>query len=126
LNHSFHLSCRVADLAASKRFYADVLGCEIGGGGDTWSNIDFFGHQLTLHQCRADAGGSEHEGNRSLDHFGLTLPEAEWSALLAATQTNGAKVQLLRQPREPGNPDPRGKFVISDPDGFGLEFKCSG
>jgi extradiol dioxygenase family protein len=123
MTRPFHLSCRVTDLGRAVRFYAEVLGCEVGDGnaGEGWTDIDFFGHQLTLHQGLEDPSSGRAQ---ILDHFGLTLPEDEWRALLARTQAAEAHFLLVREPREPGQPDPRGKFVITDPDGTGLEFKC--
>ena len=45
----FHLALPVVDLDASRRFYIDILGCHIGRSALRWVDINFWGHQLSLH-----------------------------------------------------------------------------
>src|SRR5690242_19207902 len=45
----FHLAFPVADLAATERFYVDLLGCRIGRQAEKWIDFDFFGHQISAH-----------------------------------------------------------------------------
>jgi hypothetical protein len=51
--HIFHLSIPVADLAAAKRFYVDVLEAQVGRENEEWLDILLWGHQITL-QRRPD------------------------------------------------------------------------
>lgn len=46
---AFHLAFFVADLASTRQFYGDVLGCREGRSTDTWVDFDFFGHQISAH-----------------------------------------------------------------------------
>ena len=45
-----HLSLPVRDLAESRAFYVDVLGCEPGRVRDGWIDVWFYGMQVTLHE----------------------------------------------------------------------------
>ena len=53
----FHLSFLVRDLDETRRFYADVLGCEIGRSSDSWVDFSLFGHQMSAH-LRPDAAAA--------------------------------------------------------------------
>ena len=45
----FHLAFPIKDIEETKRFYKNVLGCEIGRESDAWVDFNFFGHQLSAH-----------------------------------------------------------------------------
>lgn len=121
----FHLSFWVADLERSLAFYEGVLGCPAGREDPRWSNVDLFGHQVTLHQAgralvpAADLGASGH----LLDHFGLDLEREAWRALARRLEAAGARFRVRPRTERTGTPEERGKFVVVDPDGIGLEFK---
>lgn len=118
----FHLSLRVANLATSRRFYESVLGCPVVRNEGAWIDIDFFGHQLTLHQAReADERGET--AFRRLDHFGPILEKDAWRALAARLAADGIPFQLPPLVTGEDTPAERGKFLIVEPDGIGLEFK---
>ena len=68
----FHLSFVVPNLDAAKRFYIDVLGCEVGRDVGEWIDILFFGHQVTIHQEKGAMLA------KPLDHFGVIMDENEW------------------------------------------------
>ena len=38
----FHLALNITDLAAARRFYGTLLGCEEGRSTETWVDFDFF------------------------------------------------------------------------------------
>ena len=46
---TFHFAFFVRDLASTRRFYGDVLGCREGRSTDTWVDFDFFGNQISAH-----------------------------------------------------------------------------
>ena len=46
----FHLAFSVKNIKETKRFYVDVLGCAVTKSTDHWLNINFFGHQLSIHE----------------------------------------------------------------------------
>ena len=45
----FHLAVPVNDLAAAQLFYCGVLGCDTGRTAKRWIDLNFFGHQVSLH-----------------------------------------------------------------------------
>jgi extradiol dioxygenase family protein len=45
----FHLAIPVTDLVAADAFYCGMLGCDKGRSDTRWIDLNFFGHQLTLH-----------------------------------------------------------------------------
>ncbi len=114
---SFHLSLHVADLDVSKQFYSNALGCNIEHSEATWCNVNFFGHQLTLHQSTKT---SPVTGEHAIDHFGVNLTQSDWSEVLDRLRLADVHFQLL-----PLVTPERGKFIILDPNGSALEFKYS-
>ena len=61
----FHLAIPVTDLAAARHFYCELIGCSTGRTASRWIDLDFFGHQVTLHlvdsddDVGSDAGGKQ-------------------------------------------------------------------
>lgn len=117
MTSSFHFSFAVADLDAAKSFYVDVLGCSLGRDQDTWVDVRFFGHQLTIH-ARSEAAPSAR-----LDHFGPILSKADWEAL--AERLRASDVEFESPPRLTGvgTSAEAGKYLLRDPAGNLLEFK---
>ena len=115
-----HVSIAVHDLEASRAFYADVLGCEIGRVRDDWIDVWFHGLQLTLHE---DPGQVVAPGDRAIRHFGVTLPPDELDALLTRVRTHD--VEWVRPVRTDGAGTPREqtKAMIADPSGNAIELK---
>ena len=49
MSQPFHFAFFVRDLATTRRFYGEVLGCREGRSTDTWVDFDFFGNQISAH-----------------------------------------------------------------------------
>ena len=83
------------DLDETRRFYADVLGCEIGRSSDSWLDFSLFGHQMSAH-LRPDAvvaardGSVAQRGGRTvpIPHFGVVLLMDEWERLAKKLEGN--------------------------------------
>lgn len=122
----FHLAFPVQDLAATKAFYVQVLGCALGREASHWVDIDFFGHQLSAH-LNADERSmatSEVDGIEvPLRHFGAVLQRSDWDALAARIRAAGVAFLIEPTLRYAGKPGEQGTFFILDPAGNGLEFK---
>lgn len=120
----FHLSFWTDDLAKTKQFYS-VLGCTVGRERETWFDLGFFGHQVTIHQARQPQAPIEGVGpsKRALDHFGVILDKERWQALLQKLEALGAEFRVRPKQNNVGEPGEKGKFVVTDPDGVGLELK---
>ncbi len=124
----FHLAFPVTDLAATQRFFVDLLGCRVGRQTAAWIDFDFFGHQLSAHLV---PGAPEADPNNPVDgkaipvrHFGAVLPWEQWQAL--GQKLTQAGVEFLHRPqvRFAGKPGEQGTFFVRDPSGNVLEFKA--
>ncbi len=106
-----HLALRSKDLAATERFYVDVLGLEIAfphkgmlflqtpHGDDVLNFIE------TKKRFTPSAGG--------LHHFGFHVPASEWRKVLARLTRAGVPVQGRRG---------RAAVYIEDPNGYTVEL----
>lgn len=123
--NAFHLAFPVRDLASTRAFYVELLGCPEGRSAARWLDFDFFGHQLSAHVAEADAVPSNAVDGDAVPvrHFGCILPWDEWHAL--AERLRGADVPFIIEPRVrfEGQPGEQGTFFVRDPSGNALEFK---
>lgn len=125
----FHLAFPVSDLAASRRFYGELLGCPEGRSSDTWIDFDFFGHQIVAHyQPPADEPAPHHnpvDGHAvPVPHFGVVLDWESWHAL--ADRLRAAEVDFVIEPylRFEGQVGEQATMFFLDPSGNALEFKA--
>jgi len=123
----FHLAFTVQDLASTRAFYGEVLGCPEGRSTETWVDFDFFGHQLSLHVGTVVGDvptRSQVEGEAvPMPHFGCVLPWESFHAL--AGRLHGAGIAFVKEPtiRFPGQPGEQATMFVRDPSGNALEFK---
>ena len=123
----FHLAFNVTNLAQARAFYVDVLGCQEGRSTETWLDIDFFGHQLSLHlgdPWPTKNSGKVGEHLVPMPHFGAILELAEFTAV--AAQLNAAKVAFVIAPtvRFAGEAGEQHTMFFLDPFGNPIEFKA--
>lgn len=125
----FHLAFPVADLAATRAFYADQLGCAVGREAERWIDFDFFGHQVSAH-LRPEALRPAGDPTNPVDgdavpvrHFGAVLPWADWEALAARLGAKGVAFLIAPRIRFAGTVGEQGTFFVQDPSGNALEFK---
>ena len=115
-----HVSLAVRDLEASRAFYADVLGCDIGRVRDDWIDVWFHGLQLTLHEDPAQVVAP---GDGAVRHFGVTLPADELAELLARVGRHDVEWVRPVQTAGAGTPREQTKAMIADPSGNAIELK---
>ncbi len=116
-----HLSLPVGDLGEARRFYVDVLGCELGRVRDGFIDVFFFGCQVTLHERPDELLTPDQRGVR---HFGVTLPDEDrWRHLVERLRADGAP--FLREPAidYAGTPRQQRKAMVADPSGNAIELK---
>ncbi|MDP3650721.1 MAG: VOC family protein [Rhodoferax sp.] len=123
--HPFHLAFPVQDLAATRIFYGDVLGCVEGRSTEEWIDYDFFGHQITAHLAPAQPqGGGKVDGTHvSVPHFGAVFPMDQWQALSDRLTVAGAKFAVQSHTRFQGQVGEQSTLFLHDPSGNALEFK---
>lgn len=124
----FHLAIPVADLAAARRFYADVLGFPEGRSAEAWVDFDCYGHQLVIHQVAAATGrGLEHNpvdgDDVPVPHFGVLLERPDWDALAERLRSAGVTFVIEPRIRFPGQAGEQATMFFLDPSGNALEFK---
>lgn len=127
----FHLAIKVDDLAASRRFYGELLGCPEGRSDTTWVDFNFFGHQLVCHRVlettedRSESPANAVDGKDvPVPHFGAVLDMVTWNAL--AGRLRGAGVTFVIEPyvRFAGEAGEQATMFLLDPSGNAVEFKA--
>lgn len=122
----FHLAFHVRDLAQARQFYTGILGCKEGRSTTSWVDIDFFGHQLSLHLgepfvCTDTGLVGEHLV--PMPHFGVILPMADWQALASRLQRSSVDFVLAPAIRFAGQPGEHATMFLRDPSGNPIEIK---
>ncbi len=115
-----HLSLPVRDLAESRAFYVDVLGCELAREHPMFIDVWFYGLQLTL-QERPDQVLSDEQ--RGVRHFGVTLSADELGELLARLDSYPVRWLSPLTTDYPGTPQEQTKAKLLDPSGNAIELK---
>ena len=123
----FHLAFPVVDLAATRRFYSDRLGCRVGRESDQWIDFDFFGHQITAHlspkEARLVAANPVDGDAVPVRHFGVILEWQEWQQLAERLTRDQTPFVIAPHIRFQGQVGEQATLFIRDPSGNALEFK---
>jgi len=114
------IAIAVDDLAATRGFYEDTLGCRLLAERGDSLLFDFFGCEL-----EARRGGLSPAGESAatlLPRFGLVMGWEDWHR--AVDHLNYIGVRYLQTPQfeARGAPDERAEFCIADPGGNCLSF----
>lgn len=123
----FHLALPVTDLATAETFYCGLLGCGKGRTASRWIDLNFFGHQVTLHLVEdGDAVASTNpvDGDSvPARHFGIVLEMTDWRSLAARLEDADSKFLISPRIRFEGEVGEQATLFITDPSGNALEFK---
>lgn len=117
----FHLAFPVRDLAATKQFYVDGLGCTLGRESASAITLGLAGNQLTGH---LEPDGAPQQRGIYPRHFGLVfLERLDWEAL--AERARQQRLPFYQQPRLrfAGTRIEHCTFFLEDPSNNLLEFK---
>jgi hypothetical protein len=127
VSQPFHFAFFVRDLASTRRFYAEILGCREGRSTDTWADFDFFGNQISVHTTGpvtpTHKTGQVEDLLVPMPHFGALLGWDEFQALAARIRGAGITFMLEPRIRYPGEPGEQATMFLLDPSGNALEFK---
>jgi hypothetical protein len=121
------LAFAVRDLAETRAFYADLLGCAVGRSSETWIDFDFFGHQITAHAlgtARAPATNEVDGDDVPVPHFGAILAWERWEALATRLRAAGVAFRIEPHVRFRGEVGEQATLFLIDPSGNALEFKA--
>lgn len=123
----FHLALPVTDLVAAEAFYCGLLGCGKGRTASRWLDLNFFGHQVTLHLVDAhdaEAPTNPVDGDSvPARHFGIVLEMTDWRALAARLKDESCEFLISPRIRFEGEPGEQATLFIVDPSDNALEFK---
>jgi hypothetical protein len=123
----FHYAFHVRDLASTRRFYGELLGCREGRSTDTWVDFDFFGNQISAHlgPVAATSDTGQVDGIAvPLPHFGAILGWNELAELAARLDGTGATVVIPLRGRYPGEPGEQSTLFLRDFSGNAIELKA--
>ena len=117
----FHLAFPVTDIAQTKVYYADQLGCGVGRESESSVILNLYGHQLVAHLTHEPIAPQKGIYPR---HFGLVFEaEADWKALLERATAQSLKFYTPARLRFEGLQLEHRTFFLEDPFGNLLEFK---
>jgi len=123
----FHLAFPVVDLAATRRFYTDLLECHVGRESDQWIDFDFFGHQITAdlspEETRVVVANPVDGDDVPVRHFGVILEWQEWQQLAQRLTRDQTPFVIEPYIRFQGQVGEQATMFIRDPSGNALEFK---
>lgn len=123
----FHLAIPVADLVSAEAFYCGLLGCTKGRTAARWTDLNFFGHQVTLHLVDEPGGGADTnpvDGDAvPARHFGVILEMHEWQAMAGKLRDAGCRFVIQPHVRFRGKIGEQATLFLQDPSGNALEFK---
>lgn len=123
----FHLAFPVRDLAETRGFYGELMGCPEGRSAPDWVDFDFYGHQIVAHLCPPETLAATHSVDGQavpVRHFGVILDLSQWRALV--DRLTQARVDFLIAPtvRFQGQAGEQATMFVLDPSGNALEFKA--
>lgn len=123
----FHLAFPVSDLAKTRDFYENLLGCQVGRTADHWIDFNFWGNQITAHltdQQIVEPSANPVDGkNVPIKHFGAILEWNEWEKLSEKLIAAGTDFIIKPYVRFKGEVGEQGTMFFLDPSGNALEFK---
>ena len=123
----FHLALPVNDLEAAEEFYCGTLGFRKGRVAARWIDLDFYGHQVTLHlveQHDGEAASNPVDGDKvPARHFGVVLEMSAWRALAERLDAENTDFLIAPKVRFEGEVGEQATMFFYDPSGNALEFK---
>ena len=123
----FHYSFFVGDLASTRKFYGEILGCKEGRSTETWVDFDFFGSQISAHTtgpvvATTDAGIVDGIAV-PMPHFGAILSWGRFHVLAERIRAAGIPFVIEPRIRFEGQPGEQATMFLLDPSRNALEFK---
>jgi len=117
----FHLAFPVTDIAQTKAYYVNGLGCVAGRENNHALILNLYGHQLVAHMTKEPLTSQRGIYPR---HFGLIFTvEADWEDLLKRSQQRELLFFEEAKHRFVGSPLEHRTFFLEDPFHNLMEFK---
>jgi uncharacterized protein len=115
-----HLSIPVRDMDEARNFYVHVLGCQAARTGSDFTDVWFYGMQLTLQDRPDEVPATPSRGCR---HFGVTLGRDEFDVMVARVGALGIDWVSPVSTDDEGQDSEQTKGKIADPSGNVIELK---
>lgn len=127
MSNIFHYAFKVKDLASTRDFYIEILGCTEGRSTATWIDFDLYGNQLSAHvgvvEQKLDYCGNVDGVSVPIPHFGCLLTSAQFAELSERLEKENIKFIIEPQVRYEGKSGQQKTMFVLDYSGNPLEFK---
>ena len=128
----FHIAIPVRDISESRRFYAEILGCEEGRSAKHWVDFNLYGHQLVCHlnpnigrEGKVESHYNPVDGQGvPVPHYGVVLEMEDWETLAKQLKAQGFEFVSEQSIRFKGKAGEQATMFFRDPSGNALEFKA--
>jgi extradiol dioxygenase family protein len=124
----FHYAFPVIDLASTRRFYGELLGCTEGRSTESWVDFDFFGNQISAHVAAEMPRVLNHGHVDGIEvpipHFGAILEWDEFEVLAKRLESANISFVITPRFRFVGQPSEHATMFFCDFSGNPLEFKA--
>jgi extradiol dioxygenase family protein len=126
--NSFHYAFKVKDIASTRKFYINILGCKEGRSTNTWIDFDFFGNQLSAHIStifpKLDYCGKVDGINVPIPHFGCLLSTEDFLRIQQKFESENIEFLIKPQQRYQGKTGEQLTMFVFDFSGNPIEFKA--
>lgn len=123
----FHYAFKVKDIASTRKFYVDILGCEEGRSTENWIDFNFFGNQLSAHVSgnfpEIDYCGKVDGISVPIPHFGCLLKSDQFKQIQRRLETENVEFVVKPYTRYEGKVGEQLTMFVFDFSGNALEFK---
>lgn len=124
----FHYAFKVKDIASTRKFYIEVLGCEEGRSTENWIDFNFFENQLSAHISdkfpELDYCGKVDGINVPIPHFGCLLDINEFKTIQSKLEAENIEFLVKPYRRYEGKTGEQLTLFVFDFSGNPLEFKA--
>jgi len=115
-----HLSIPVRDLDEARDFYVHALGCQAARTRQDFTDVWFYGMQITLQDRPDEVVPAPARGSR---HFGVTLGRDEFEVVIARLGASGVDWVVPVTTDDAGLASEQTKAKVADPSGNVIELK---
>lgn len=124
----FHYAFKIKDIASTRKFYVDILGCTEGRSTENWIDFDFFGNQLSAHISNdipaPDFCGKVDGVSVPIPHFGCILSIEQFETVQAKLEAANIEFVVSPQVRYEGQIAEQRTMFVMDFSQNSIEFKA--
>jgi extradiol dioxygenase family protein len=127
MGFQFHISLPCKHIDATRKFYQNIIGANIGRATSSWLDVDMYGNQITFTKCgdfKFDYPSYTFEKTVLPSfHIGVILPAKTWKEIYSRMKSeNFLHIDNTRFLK--GKTGQHDSFFLRDPNGYIIEFKC--